>query len=130
MFRHSPLAYQDGWIREYFSSQTAGAEFILPWFMDTCFTALARIRSIFTALELKRIVMAHKNILLDTSHLRLAHLLLQVSEHSELSALEGKFRQLDDTEAAVLILWAASFWRSPLGVEDALEYALAQNSLY
>lgn len=132
MFRQSPSASQDGWISEYFSSRAAGAEFMLPWFMDTCFTALAHIKEVFTEPELKTIVNAHENVLLDTAHLRLAHLLLQVSERcghgAELSALETKLRQLDDTEAAVLILWAASFWRGASRPEALPSSALAQNS--
>ncbi len=96
MFGHPSFAGQDSWIREYFNSSAAGAEFMLPWFLDTCFAALARIRELFTESELKSIVKAHEHMLLDTSHLRLAHLLLQVSEHGELSALEDKFRQLDE----------------------------------
>ena len=138
MSRYRSSVSQDGWLRDYFSSRTAGAEFMLPWFMDTCFTATARLKALFTEPELKTVIEAHRNILLDTSHLRLAHLLLQVSERCEreglhkhygveLAALENKFRQLNDTEAAVLILWAASFWHVSSCNEAALDRYLSPN---
>ncbi len=132
MFRHQSVPCQDDWLNEYFHTRTAGAEFMLPWFMDTYFTAVAHIKTLFTAPELKTIIAAHKNMLIDTEHLRLVHLLLQVSERctrnnlherygTDLTILENKLRKLDDTQAAVLILWASSFWHGPSFTEDTLE---------
>ena len=138
MFRHPPLTSQDAWISDYFSSRTAGAEFMLPWFMDTYFITMTRLKDIFTLPELKTIIETHKNMIIDTAHLRLAHLLLQVTEHcdrnslnerygADLTILENKFRQLDDTQAAVLILWASSFWRSQTCTEEAMERYVAKD---
>lgn len=138
MFRHPPLASQDGWINDYFNSRTAGAEFMLPWFIDTYFTSLARLKDLFTLPELKTILEAHKNMIIDTAHLRLAHLLLQVTERcdrnnlnerygADLTVLENKFRQLDDTQAATLILWASSFWRSQTCTEEAMEIYVSKD---
>ena len=138
MFHHARTNAdeQDVWLREHFRSRTAGAEFMLPWTIDTLFGTVAALKSLFTPAELKTIIDAHKNIVIDTSHLRLTHLLLHVMEQSDRKELykkhgsnprnlETKFRQLDDAQASVLILWASAFWRGQTCSPQALEKYIA-----
>lgn len=114
---------QEKWLKEYFRTKSAGAEFILPWAVDTFFRALGAIRSMFTEAELKTIVEAHKDIKLMHDHTRLSYLLLRVMDvcdtnglHKKHGAsrnsLETKLKQLDDTQATALMIWAAAFWVS------------------
>ncbi len=69
---------QERWLKDYFRTKSAGAEFILPWAVDTFFRAMANIKQMFTAAELKTIVEAHKDTRLLPDHTRLSYLLLRV----------------------------------------------------
>ena len=132
MFRRHHLEEQDAWLKDLFLSRRAGAEFMLPWTIDTYVTSMTALKQTFTPAELKTIIDAHEGVSIDTSHLRVAHLLLQVmdrcdsdgihSRHgSDPRELEAKCRQLDDGKAAVLILWASAFWRGQSTGEQAME---------
>ena len=132
MFRRHHHEEQDTWLKDLFQSRRAGAEFMLPWTIDTYVTTVTALKQIFSAAELKTVIDAHEGVSIDTSHLRVAHLLLQVMDRcdrdgiherhgSEPRTLESKCRQLDDTKAAVLILWASSFWRGKNTSEQAME---------
>ena len=132
MFRRRHQEEQDTWLKDLFQSRRAGAEFMLPWTIDTYVTTMATLKSTFTPAELKTVIDAHRDMRIDTSHLRVTHLLLQVMERcdrdgihtrhgSSSAALEARCRQLDDTQAAVLILWASAFWRGPSTDDQALE---------
>jgi len=114
---------QEKWLKDYFRTKSAGAEFILPWAVDTFFRAISSIKDQFTAPELKTIVEAHKDIRLMPEQTRLDYLLLRVQDACELNllhtrhgagkaSLEAKLRRLDDTQAAALSVWAAAFWVS------------------
>lgn len=135
-YGHASPEEQDVWIRDHFRSRTAGAEFMLPWTIDTWFGAVGELKKLFTPEELKTVIDAHKNIVVDASHLRAAHLLAHVPElcgkkeldkkyGSSVRALETKLRQLDDTQAAVLVLWASAFWRGQTCSAQALEKYVA-----
>ena len=135
MIPNVPHETPDRWLAEYFKSQGAGAEFMLPWTVDAYFTTVSALKALFSPAELKTIIDAYQGIVIDTTHLRLAHLLLQVMEHCEQDAhtrhgaradeLTRKCRLLDDTQAAVLILWASAFWRGLSTGEQALEKYIA-----
>ena len=135
MFRRRYADEQDSWLKDLFQSRTAGAEFMLPWTIDTYFTTMTALKKMFSAAELKAIIEAHRDAVLDTSHLRLAHLLLQVLERDDSAdmhrhgsspvALENKCRRLDDTQAAVLILWASAFWRGRDCSDQSMEKYIA-----
>lgn len=123
---------QEKWLKEYFRTKSAGAEFILPWAVDTFFRALGAIRSMFTEAELKTIVEAHKDTKLMHDHTRLSYLLLRVMDvcdtnglHKKHGAsrnsLETKLKQLDDTQATALMIWAAAFWVSKNCSAESLE---------
>lgn len=114
---------QEKWLKDYFRTKSAGAEFILPWAVDTFFRAINSIKSSFTAGELKTIVEAHKDVRLLPDHTRLSYLLLRVMDVCDVSSLhtkhgagkaslEAKLKRLDDTQAAALMVWAAAFWVS------------------
>lgn len=114
---------QEKWLKDYFRTKSAGAEFILPWAVDTFFRAINGIRNNFTPGELKTIVEAHKEIRLLPDHTRLSYLLLRVMDSCEVNglhtkhgasktSLEAKLKRLDDTQATALMVWAAAFWVS------------------
>ncbi len=114
---------QERWLKDYFRTKSAGAEFILPWAVDTFFRAITTIKSLFTAEELKTVVEAHKDMKLMPDNSRLSYLLLRVSDACEInhvhlrhgasrSSLESKLKTLDDTQATALMVWASAFWVS------------------
>ncbi len=112
---------QERWLQEYFHAKSAGAEFILPWAVDTFFSAINTVKKRFSRGELKAIVEACRDLELDPEQARHTVLLLNIADacenrqshlrHSFVRAsIEGKIRQLDDTQLTVLMMWAASFW--------------------
>lgn len=114
---------QERWLKDYFRTKSAGAEFILPWAVDTFFRAITTIKGTFTGPELKTILEAHRDQRLLPAHTRLSYLLLRVADlceqtdfHSRYGAsrtsLEAKLKRLDDTEATALMVWASAFWVS------------------
>ena len=114
---------QERWLKDYFRTKSAGAEFILPWAVDTFFRAITGIKHIFSAAELKTIVEAHKDMKLMPDHTRLSYLLLRVNDACDIngvhmrhgaskSSLEAKIKSLDNTQATALMVWASAFWVS------------------
>ena len=114
---------QERWLKDYFRTKSAGAEFILPWAVDTFFRAITGIKHIWSAAELKTIVEAHKDMKLMPDHTRLSYLLLRVTDACDIngvhlrhgaskSSLETKIKSLDDTQATALMVWASAFWVS------------------
>lgn len=114
---------QERWLKDYFRTKSAGAEFILPWAVETFFRAIASIKGAFTAGELKTIVEAHKDVRLLPDTTRLSYLLLRVLDACETNSvhtrhgasktsLEAKIKRLDDTQATAIMVWAAAYWVS------------------
>lgn len=114
---------QERWLKDYFRTKSAGAEFILPWAVDTFFRAISGIKAIFTAAELKTIVEVHKDLKLTPDQTRLSYLLLRVADACDdanihlrhgasRSSLESKLKGLDDTQATALMVWASAYWVS------------------
>jgi hypothetical protein len=114
---------QEKWLKDYFRTKSAGAEFILPWAVDTFFRAVASIKATFTTGELKTIIEAHKDVRLLPDNARLSYLVLRVVDACEQtllhtrhgaskSNLEAKLKRLDDTRATALMVWSAAFWVS------------------
>lgn len=113
---------QERWLKDSFRTKSAGAEFILPWAVDTFFRAITSIKGTFTPSELKTIIEAHRDVRLLPEYTRLSSLLQRVSGLCECSghamqgasraALEAKLKRLDDTEATALMVWASAFWVS------------------
>ncbi|MDL2314543.1 hypothetical protein LJC36_06135 [Desulfovibrio sp. OttesenSCG-928-C14] len=114
---------QEKWLKDYFRTKSAGAEFILPWAVDTFFRAINSIRANFSPAELKTIVEAHRDIRLLPEHTRLSYLLLRITDACDVNmvhvkhgaskaSLEAKLKRLDDTQATALMVWASAFWVS------------------
>lgn len=114
---------QEQWLKDYFRTKSAGAEFVLPWVVDTFFRAVTNIKNTFSNVELKAIIEAHKDFKLLPAHTRLSYLMLRVNDACDLSSvhsrygvsrssLEAKLKRLDDTQAAALMVWASAFWVS------------------
>lgn len=111
------------WLKEYFRTKSAGAEFILPWAVDTFFRAINNIKGIFSTPELKTIVEAHKDVRLLPHQSRLAYLQLRVQDACDLdlvhtvhgaskASIEAKIKRLEDTQATALMVWSTAYWVS------------------
>ncbi|MBO4295283.1 MAG: hypothetical protein IKT16_05640 [Desulfovibrio sp.] len=114
---------QERWLKDYFRTKSAGAEFILPWAVDTFFRGISNVKSIFTPAELKTIVDAHKDVKIDPDNTRPSYLAVRIldacdrnkinaAHGASKSSLELKLRTLDDTQAAALTVWACAYWVS------------------
>ncbi|MCL1985318.1 MAG: hypothetical protein FWG59_02580 [Betaproteobacteria bacterium] len=114
---------QEKWLKDYFRTKSAGAEFILPWAVDTFFRAISSIKGIFSGAELKTIVEAYKDMRLLPDHTRQSYLLLRIADACDVGSLhlkhgaskpslEAKVKRLDDTQATALMVWASAFWVS------------------
>lgn len=125
-------ADQERWLKDYFRTKSAGAEFLLPWVVDTFFRAITGIKQSFSASELKTIVDAYKDTKLTPESARLSYLLLRVADACDLngvhvrhgaskSSLEAKLKSLDDTQATALMVWASAFWVSKNCTADNLD---------
>ncbi len=123
---------QERWLKDYFRTKSAGAEFILPWAVDTFFRAIGSIKNTFSPAELKTIVEAHKDLKLLPDHTRLSYLHLRVMDACEVgnlhlrhgaakAPLEAKIRRLDDTQATALMVWASAYWVSKNTTVDNLD---------
>lgn len=122
---------QERWLRDYVHTKNAGAEFILPWAVDTFFQAIAGIKGIFTVAELKALIEAHRGLRLLPDHTDLAFLLRHIKRLCEssdlhtrhgisLSSLETKLHRLDTTQTTALMVWASAFWLGPDCSEESM----------
>ena len=114
---------QERWLKDYFRTKSAGAEFILPWAVDTFFRAINAIKKNFTNEELMTLIEIHKDTRLQPDNARSTILEIRVSEacdnayvHEQFkaskSSLLSKISHLNDTEAAALMVWASAYWVS------------------
>jgi hypothetical protein len=112
---------QERRLKDYFRTKSAGAEFILPWAVETFFRAITGIKQIFSASELKTIVDAHKDVRLLPENTGRSYLVLRISDACDMngvhlrhgaskSSLESN--TLDDTQSTALMVWASAFWVS------------------
>jgi hypothetical protein len=121
------------WLKEYFKTKSAGAEFILPWAVDVFFKSIRNVAGEFSVSELKTILDSHREARLMPNQSKQAYLLLRVEEacdERELhiqhgaskSNLEVKLRRLTDLQATALMIWATAYWTSKVwngvSVED------------
>lgn len=125
---------QERWLKDYFRTKSAGAEFILPWAVDTFFRAITGIKQIFNSAELKTIIDSYKDTRLTPESTRVSYLLLRVNDACDMNAvhirhganrssLESKIKSLDDTQATALMVWASAFWVSRnFSVDNLDEY--------
>ena len=114
---------QERRLKDYFRTKSAGAEFILPWAVETFFRAITGIKQIFSASELKTIVDAHKDVRLLPENTGRSYLVLRISDACDMngvhlrhgaskSSLESKLNTLDDIQSTALMVWASAFWVS------------------
>lgn len=114
---------QERRLKDYFRTKSAGAEFILPWAVETFFRAITGIKQIFSASELKTIVDAHKDVRLLPENTGRSYLVLRINDACDMngvhlrhgaskSSLESKLNTLDDTQSTALMVWASAFWVS------------------
>jgi hypothetical protein len=111
------------WLKEYFKTKSAGAEFILPWAVDVFFKTIRNVSNDFSMAELKTILEAHKEVKLLPNQSKQAYLMLRVEEACEersvhiqhgasKSNLEVKLRRLSDLQATSVMIWATAYWTS------------------
>ncbi len=114
---------QEKWLKEYFKTKSAGAEFILPWAVDVFFKSIRNVSQDFSIAELKTILEAHKDIKLMPNQSKQAYLLLRVEEACEergvhiqhgasKNNLEVKIHRLSDLQATAIMIWATAYWTS------------------
>ena len=114
---------QEKWLKDYFRTKSAGAEFILPWVVDTFFRAISSSKQTFSDSELALIIAAHKNLRIQPNNSSKDYLRLHITEACEAKqlhnvyglsrdTLEAKLGKLDNTHATALMVWAAAFWVS------------------
>lgn len=113
-------------LKAMFRTKSAGAEFILPWAMETFGRVLAQLKTEFSASELKTIVEAYKKVSrLLPEQCRQSYFLLRMREAcsdegvhllhgASWPSLERKLERLDDTRAAAFMIWAVAHWTSPV----------------
>lgn len=120
------------WLKEYFRTKSAGAEFVVPWAVDTFFRAINTVRGAFSTGELKTILEAHREVKLLPDQSRLAYLQLRVQDACELGTvhtkhgasqanLEAKLKRLSDTQAAALMIWATAYWVSKAWKDTSMD---------
>ena len=114
---------QERWLKDYFRTKSAGAEFILPWAVDTFFRAITSTKAVIEPAELKTIVEAYKDVKVTPDSTSKSYLMLRVmgacdKNHANerfgasRSSLEAKLRYLDETQATALMVWASAYWVS------------------
>ncbi|WP_027179493.1 hypothetical protein [Maridesulfovibrio bastinii] len=111
------------WLKNYFKTKSAGAEFILPWAVDMFFKSLRSASKEFNIPELKTILEAYKGIKILPNQSKGAYLSLRVEEacdvdevHVQFGAskvsLESKLKRLSDVQSTAIMIWANAFWVS------------------
>ncbi|MBN2140965.1 MAG: hypothetical protein JW718_08165 [Desulfovibrionaceae bacterium] len=111
------------WLKDYFKTKSAGAEFILPWAVDVFFKSIRGVSSEFSVAELKTILESHRDVKLLPSQSKQAYLVLRVQEAcsersvhihhgASKSNLEVKLRRLSDLQATAVMIWATAYWVS------------------
>ncbi|WP_029894612.1 hypothetical protein [Desulfohalovibrio reitneri] len=119
-------------IKGYFKTKGAGAEFLLPWVIDTFDRTLAQLKTEFSSPELKTFLEAYRDQRILPEHCRLPYLQLRMREAcgEELKntihgagwpTLERKIDRLSDVQAATLMVWAAAYWSSPEAGEVSMD---------
>ncbi len=106
-----------------------GAEHVVPWFIDTCFSGISAVKKIFSPQELAVIIEMCRDVpdgFVPQQHTNFLMELLRgdaaVSSASangvNIARLEKKAAQLEEMQAGVLLLWARSFRKGPASAHD------------
>ena len=128
------------WLKNYFRTKSAGAEFILPWAVDMFFKTLKSVAAEFSVSEMKTILEAHRDAKLLPNQSKQAYFLLRIEEacnergihtqnNTSRSTLELKIKRLTDIQATALMIWATAYWTSKVWngvpVEDYVKLSIA-----
>lgn len=128
------------WLKDYFKTKSAGAEFILPWAVDVFFKSIRAVSGEFSVAELKTLLESHRDVKLLPNQSKQAYLLLRVEEacqergvHIQHGAsrnnLEVKLRRLSDLQATALMIWATAYWTSKVwngvSVDDYVKLSIS-----
>lgn len=111
------------WLKNYFKTKSAGAEFILPWAVDMFFKSLRAASQELNTAELKTILEAYKGIKILPNQCKGAYLSLRVEEACDVeevhilhgaskSNLESKLKRLSDVQSTAIMIWANAYWVS------------------
>lgn len=123
------------WLKEWFPSKSAGAEFLLPWAARAFTVALADVRERFSKAELLAIIEACRGARLSPDTASAACVAPRLKDACERARIDerypvsvdslcGRLARLDDTQAAALMAWACAFWRArEAGAISMEEYA-------
>jgi len=111
------------WLKNYFKTKSAGAEFILPWAVDMFFKSMRSVAQELNVAELKTVLEAYEGVKILPNQCKGAYLFLQVEEacesenvHSSHGVswpnLEAKLKRLSDVQSSSLMIWASAYWVS------------------
>ncbi len=120
------------WLKNYFKTKSAGAEFILPWAVDMFFKSMRSVAQELNVQELKTVLEAYKGIKILPNQCKSAYLFLRIEEacdnedvhvaHGVSKAnLEAKLKRLTDVQASALMIWASAYWVSKVWNGVSLE---------
>ena len=111
------------WLKNYFKTKSAGAEFILPWAVDMFFKSMRSVAQELNVSELKTVLEAYRGIKILPNQCKSAYLFLRIEEACEIENahvthgvsrgnLEAKLRRLSDVQSTALMIWASAYWVS------------------
>lgn len=120
------------WLKNYFKTKSAGAEFILPWAVDMFFKSMRSVAQELNVQELKTVLEAYRGIKILPNQCKSAYLYLRIEEACEnedvhvvhgvsRANLEAKLKRLTDVQASSLMIWASAYWVSKVWNGVSLE---------
>ncbi len=106
-----------------------GAEHVVPWFIDACFSGISAAKKLFSPQELSVIVEMCRDVpdgFVPQQHAQYLMELLRgdaavssaAANGVNIARLEKKAAQLVEMQAGVLLLWARSFRKGPASAHD------------
>jgi hypothetical protein len=120
------------WLKSYFKTKSAGAEFLMAWSVDMIFRTIRQTVKEFSLAELKTIIESYKNVKLLPEQTKLLYFQIRIQEACDAyginnnygvskSALERKIARLKDVQAAALMIWSSAYWTSKTWKNVSLE---------
>ena len=111
------------WLKNYFKTKSAGAEFILPWAVDMFFKSMRSVAQELNVSELKTVLDAYRGVKILPNQCKSAYLFLRIEEACETEEvhilhgvsktnLESKLKRLSDVQSTALMIWASAYWVS------------------
>ncbi|WP_320169564.1 hypothetical protein [Maridesulfovibrio sp.] len=120
------------WLKNYFKTKSAGAEFILPWAVDMFFKSMRSVAQELNVAELKTVLEAYRGMKILPNQCKSAYLYLRIEEACETedvhtihgvsrANLEAKLKRLSDVQSTALMIWASAYWVSKVWNGVSLE---------